>query len=195
MKYIITPARPMSWSSMSSFEYSPEQWYDNYVLGKKQSSREMTFGSMIDKKFQNDPTFLPEVERFPILQHGMKVLFADIPLIGFSDGYDPGKRLMDLKTGKKPWDKVRADATGQLSMYSLMLYIQDKVKPEDLELSIVWLPTKEYGDFTIDFRDDPVVPQYFYTTRSMVDILTFGKRIKDTYKLMQEYVENHDETP
>jgi len=197
VKYKITSERPLSYSAINLFSDpqwgSPEKWYDSYILGKRQTSREMTFGSMIDKRFQNDPTFLPEIQRYSVLQHEMKVMFADIPLIGYSDGWEPDTaRLMDLKTGKAPWTKKRANDTTQLTMYALMLYIQDKVKPEDISFTIVHLPTKENGDFSIGFRDDPVVPQYFHTKRIMEDLLLFGAHIKKTYAQMQEYVASRD---
>lgn len=184
--------RPLSWSAISSFEYSPEQWYTTYILGIRQESKELTFGSYVDTKLQNDPTFLPQVERYPIMQHGMRAaLKGVIPLIGYADGWcSTTLRLKDDKTGKKPWDQKRTDETGQLTMYAFLLYLTARIKPEDLRLFISWLPTVEQGDFSIGFRDDPVVPQIFETRRTMEDILEFGMRIKITLAAMEEYVIN-----
>lgn len=185
--------RPLSWSAISSFEYDPEQWYQNYVLGIRPTSKEMTFGSQVDKRLQEDPTFLPAVERYPIMQHEMRARLGKLELVGFADGFDrSGLRLKDDKTGKKAWDQARADETGQLSMYALLLWLTEKIQPEKLELSISWLPTKEMGDFTIQFRDDPVVPHIFYTRRTMRDILEFGQRINRVYKEMEAYAKAHN---
>lgn len=181
----------MSWSSISSFEWDPEQWYQSYIKGIRQESKELAFGSLVDKKLQDDPNYLSSVERYPIMQHGMKIMFDGIPLIGFADGYDPSAKILaDYKTGKKAWTQKRADETGQLTMYAFMLYLIDKVKPGDMVFRIVWLPTVESGDFSIQFKDDPVKPKVFNTTRSMLDILQFGQRIKKTLEEMQEYVDN-----
>lgn len=183
--------RPLSWSAISSWEFSPEQWYDKYVCGIKQESKEMAFGFWVDTKLQVDPLFLPQVERYPIMQHGMRVSFDGIPLIGYADGWDPDTlRLKDDKTGKKKWDKKRADETGQLTCYAFLLYLTEKIKPQDLQLYISWLPTVENGDFSIGFRDDPVVPVVLHTSRTMLDILQFGGRIKTTLALMEAYAQS-----
>lgn len=179
----------LSWSSISSFEWDKEQWYQSYIKGIRQESRELTFGSFVDKKLQDDPTFLPSVERYLIMQYEMRIMFDGIPLVGYADGYDPGKTLADYKTGKKAWTQKRADETGQLTMYAFMLYLIDKVRPGDMTFRIVWLPTVESGDFSIQFKDDPVKPKVFNTTRSMLDILQFGQKIKRMLEEMQEYVE------
>lgn len=179
----------LSWSSISSFEWDPEQWYQSYIKGIRQESKELFFGSFVDKKIQDDPNYLPAVERYPIMQHEMRIMFDGIPLVGFADGYDPGKTLADYKTGKKAWTQKRADETGQLTMYAFMLYLIDKVRPADMTFRIVWLPTVESGDFSIQFKDDPVKPKVFNTTRSMLDILQFGQRIKATLDAMQSYAQ------
>jgi hypothetical protein len=191
IKTIFNKDRPLSWSAISSFSYSPEQWFNSYYLKKKQSSPEMTFGSYVDKRFQTDAKFIPDVERFPRLQHGMKASLGLVPLIGYTDGYDFGdkKRIMDLKTGKRPWDQKRADETGQLTMYALLLFLTEGVNPEDVEFSIVWLPTSDQGNFSIGFRDNPVVPVRFVTKRTLVDILQFGRSLKKTMKEMEEYTQ------
>ena len=186
----------LSYSAINSFTTSysrtmtaPEQWYQSYILNKRQTSKELEFGSYVDKALQNDPTFLPQVERFPIMQHEMKIVFDGIPLGGLADAYHPeAKILADYKTGKTPWTQKKANESDQLTMYALLLYLTAQVKPSDMEFRIVWLPTQEQGDFTIGFRDDPVVPHVFHTKRSMLDILEFGKHIKATLEEMEKYV-------
>lgn len=183
--------RAMSWSMMSSFDYDPEQWYRTYVLNEKQESKEMTFGSWVDKKIQDDPTFLPSLTRYEKMQYKMKVMFSGIPLVGIPDGlnFTGVKKLADYKTGKKKWDKKRADETGQLTFYLLLLYITHKIKPEEFELYIHWLPTKDNGDFTITFVDDiDKNIKTIATKRTMVDLLKFGERIKETVDKMDAYL-------
>lgn len=184
--------RPLSWSALSSFEWSPEQWYRTYVLGEKPSSKEMDFGSVVDKKIQKDPTFLPTLPRYTHMQYPLKVVFNKIPLIGFPDGvcFDNGL-LADYKTGKKAWDQKRADETGQLTMYLFMIYAAKKLRPEQFKCFIHWLPTKENGDFTISFTDD-MEPVTIETKRTMQDVLAFGARINATVKAMNEYLKEHN---
>lgn len=195
--------RPLSWSAINLFSDpewgSPEKWYQSYVLGIRQSSPELIFGSMVDKKIQNDSSFIPSLPRYPLMQHKMNVMFGDIPLVGLPDGLCLDDFLLaDYKTGndKYPWTKKKADETGQLTMYLFLIYIAHKLSPEKFKLFIHWLPTKkeETGDFKtlISFRDDPVVPITFQTKRTMADILKFGGRIQKVWKEMQEYAANHE---
>lgn len=190
--YLITEDRPLSWSAISSFDWSAEQWYDKYILGIETTSPEMTFGSYVDKRLQTDPTYLPHVPRYPYMQHKMKTVFDGIPLTGVPDGLNfdtTPKELIDYKTGKSPWTQKKADETGQLTMYLLLLYLTEGMRPEEFDCAILWLPTAYAKDFKIDFRrpEDPELIT-FDTKRTMLDILKFGQRIKDTYALMQRYV-------
>lgn len=190
--YIVTEERPMSWSSISSFWWSEEQWYDSYILKIKSTSPEMEFGSYVDTRLQTDPEYLPHVPRYPLMQHKMRAVFNGIPLIGVPDGLDfdsSPKKLIDYKTGKAAWTQKKADETGQLTMYLLLLYLTEGMRPEEFACAIHWLPTAYSPRFTIDFRRprDPELIM-FDTTRSMLDILRFGQHIKDTYALMQQYV-------
>lgn len=188
--YAITDERPLSWSAISSFEWDAEQWYDTYILGIRQTSPEMTFGSYVDKQLQVDPTYLPHVPRYPHMQHKMKAVFDGIPLTGVPDGLDFEQFLLaDFKTGKNPWTQKKADETGQLTMYALLLFLTEGIRPEKWDCKILWLPTAYGPDFKIGFRnrDNPQLIT-FTTARTMVDILEFGQRIKSNYALMQRYV-------
>lgn len=192
--YEFLEGRAMSWSMMSSFEWDPEQWYQSYILGIRQTSKEMDFGSYVDKKIQSDPTFLPGLPRYEQMQYKMKAVYAGkIPLVGIPDGLNlkDKKELWDYKTGKAAWTKKRADDTGQLTFYLLLLFICHKHKPEEFECGIHWLPTREMGDFSIGFVEniDENIKS-FRTKRTMADLLEFCRRIEKTVKAMEDYVNN-----
>lgn len=197
--YKYSKKRPLSWSALSTFnnpdypEYSnPEKWYQRYIKDVKDTpSRELKFGKMIDEKLQNDPTFLPELERLPKMQFEMKAIYKNIHLIGYADGLDDEKyRLNDFKTGKTEWTQKRADKTGQLTMYLAMLYLMFGVKPEQFTCHIDWIPTVQHADLSIELIE-PVKVKTFYTKRTMADVLKFLSYIEKTAKAMQEYVDNH----
>lgn len=196
--------RPLSWSAISSFEWNKAQWYRKYVLKElPEDTPELLFGKAIDEKIQEDHKFLPELIRYPILQHKMTGTFNGIPLLGFGDTYrEPGvytnqkinnknalivstPAIRDYKTGRKPWTQKRADETGQLTIYLFMLYLEDKIQPEDVECYIDWLPT-HYVDGKIAFIE-PVTIHTFKTKRTMQQVLAFGQRIKDTWAAMEQY--------
>lgn len=204
LKTVFNESRPLSWSAISSFEWNPQQWYEKYVLKQyPEPTAELLFGGMVDKKIQSDPTFLPLLTRYPVEQFEMRATFNGIPLIGFSDAYQPRVRpakgrdsvcaaIRDYKTGRKAWDKKRADETGQLTLYAFFLYLMEKIKPEDVELYIDWLPT-HIKDGKICFIEDDhtkLVPQTFKTKRTMSQVLKFGQRINDTWIKMEEYCQH-----
>jgi hypothetical protein len=184
-------ARPLSPSAVNSFLYNPESWYETYILGKRQRSKEMDFGSMIDKRLETDPTFLPEVPRCPLLQHEMKCVFNGIHVVGKPDALDIDKFILrDFKTGKQKWDRKRADDSLQLTFYLLLVYIKYKIPPEKFRCYIDWLETKESGDFTIGFVDGMKV-KTFETKRTMRDLLSLGVKIKEVIKEMESYALAH----
>lgn len=188
--------RPLSWSAISSFEYDPEQWYCRYILNEKSpESKEMIFGKLIGKRLETEPTFLPMIERYSKMEYPFSVVFNGIKLVGYADTFcdKTFKKLGEYKTGKKSWDKKRVDTHGQIDMYCLMNYIQNKIRPEDVEIKLAWMPTQENGDFTMSFIE-PIEKniKIFSTKRNMSDILKFGARINETVIKMQEYVDKHN---
>lgn len=188
-----TIQRPLSWSALSSFTYDPEQWFNNYVLGKKDPpNKEMIFGKLIGEKLASDPTYLPEVPRLDKYEHELRVMFMGTPLVGYMDNYctKTKKKMHEFKTGKKAWDAKRVREHGQLDMYLLMHYITEKIPPEEMDVSLVWLPTRETGAFEIEFVE-PFAPKIFKAKRTMQDLLTFGARINETVKEMKKYCQEH----
>ena len=191
MIYAFLKNRPLSWSALSSFQYSPEQWYSRYILGEKQEDTpEMVFGKTVGERLASDPAYLPQVPRLSVFEHPMRCKFGKIPLVGYADTYEPKSKLYEYKTGKKEWDQKRADEHGQIDMYLLMHYLIEKVRPEDVEVKLMWLPTQQNGDFSISFIDENDV-KIFSTRRTLLQVLEFGQKISKTVKAMDEYIHTH----
>ena len=194
-KLTYNKSRPLSWSAISSFHYDPEQWYRKYVLREEDlPSQEMIFGKIIGSKLENDPTFLPQIPRHSKMEHGWTVVYKGIKLTGFADSFctKTNKKLLEFKTGKKAWDQKRVDEHGQLTMYCLMNFITNKIKPEEMEIQLVWMPTKETGDFKISFVE-PIEKniKIFTTKRTTLDMLKFIQYILDTTQQMEDYCKLH----
>jgi hypothetical protein len=194
--YKFLEKRPLSYSAVSCFADpqwgSPEKWYDTYILGKRQSSKELTFGTMIDKLIQEDPTFCPQLPRYPHMQYQLDVVYKDIPMTGKPDGLDLDNFILaDYKSGRNPWDKKKADTTEQLTAYLLFIYLKHKIAPEKFTCKIHWIPTKYTHDFKITYRDKDIVPVTFETKRTMLDLLKFMGKVESTVKAMQAYVRQH----
>ena len=201
-KIITWKKRPFSWSQMSSFEYSPDQWYRKYYLGEKQkTSAEMEFGKDVGERLASDPSFMPEVPRQKHMEYGVQVKLGDVELVGYFDSFndlpeDVVYPLHEYKTGKKPWDQKRADEHGQITFYCLLLWLAKKIRPEQVLATIHWMPTEEvdqsFKDFmngkrNIEFKKGGQVAS-FVTKRTMRDVLMFGARINQTIKEMEDYI-------
>lgn len=193
--------RPVSWSFFSSFEYDPEQWYRKYVLGKPdRPSPEMEFGKKFADSCEARRPLAP-VTLLSKVEQEFSTVFEGMPMIGFADTYDDvtKKAIGEFKTGVKPWDQKRVDDHGQITMYCLMNWLINKVRPEDTKLFLQWVPTRKIdqdgGDFSQhDYRVDfamPIKVHTFNTKRTMKDVVVFGARIKRLYKEMDEYCKNH----
>lgn len=188
--------KPLSWSAISSFKYSKQDWYEKYVLGIKPiETEEMKFGKMIGKKLETDPTFLPMIPRCGKMEHEFRAEWKGIPLIGFADSFNQvtSNQLKEYKTGRNKWDKRRVDEHGQLTMYCLMNYIMTKTKPEDVDISLTWMPTQRTEDGKIEFVPDiekKIIT--IKTKRTMAQILEFGALIEEIYRQMEAYVASRE---
>lgn len=191
MKYELDKKRALSWSAISSFEYDPEQWFDKYVLGKKQEETSaMLFGKQIGERLASDPTFMPEVPRLPVYEYKLTARIGDIPLIGYIDAFDKDiPALLEFKTGKK-WDRKKAESHGQIDLYCAMLWAMHKIHPGDLDIKLVWMETEQGGDFSTQFVKG-MKPVIFPLKKSMVDVLNMLVRVKKVYAQMLVYTDTH----
>jgi len=180
--------RPLSWSAISSFQFSKDQWYKKYILKQEQpESKEMAFGKKVADSFQTKNPLAPVI-LYPVVEQKLSVVFNYIPLTGYIDTYEPATHnFREFKTGKKAWDQKRANEHGQLAFYALCLYIIHKIPPKKYTIHLDWLPTQENGDFSISFVE-PLRIQSFQVKLTMADILNFGTTINKTVKAMEEYV-------
>lgn len=191
--------RPVSWSQISSFEYNPEQWYRRYFLCEEgEKTAELEFGSKIGNLLSSNPKYLPHVPRLDTFEFEFKTKIHGIEVIGYADSFDTKtfRALKEYKTGAKIWDQKRADNHGQITFYLLMNYLMHRVKPLEVDVEIVWLPTqkKDDKDFkrTVSFIE-PIkkTTKIFKTKRTMVQILEFSNKIKETREKMEAYIRSN----
>lgn len=187
--------RPLSWSSISSFEWNKEDWYKKYILGEKDpETEEMRFGKKFAQSIEDGTCSVKEL--MDALQkkkeQKFEVVFNGIPMIGYADAFcdEHFKNIDEVKTGVKKWDQKRADQHGQVTLYALFNFITNKIKPEDTTFKLYWVPTQRNGDFSISFVE-PIKVHVFKTKRTMSDIVQFGAYIKRIHKKMQEYIESY----
>lgn len=185
--------RPMSWSQLScwQFDKTRNEWFNRYILNQKSPE---TSALLFGKAFADSceaRTPLAPVTLYSVIEHPMEAVLGDIPLVGYADTYEPAQRLLgEFKTGAKAWDQKRVDTHGQLTFYTLLLWLIDKTRPEDVGIMLQWLPVVTTPQFTLDFKRDtdgnPTI-HTFNTTRTMADALRLGKEIQETRNEMEAY--------
>lgn len=191
--------RPLSWSAISSFDYDHEQWYQKYIMGVEQmSSPEMLFGKAFADSCELRKPLAP-VTMLSKMEHSFESIFNGIPLIGYADTIDEAtmRETGEYKTGVKQWDQKRADNHGQIKMYALQNYLNNKIRPEDCKFWLEWIPTKRIMqsngfNYSIEFDSKPAQVLRFNVKVTMQDILKFGSVIKSTVNEMEKYVQYHN---
>lgn len=182
--------RPLSWSAISSFEYSPEQWYKNYVLHEARTeSLAMVFGKKFAKSIEEGKPLAP-VEVYSEVEYPLDTTFNGIKMCGYVDTYEPHTKFREYKTARQIWTREKALTHGQLKMYALMIYLIHKVKPEDLQIHLDCIQTRDSGNFEISFIE-PIKVHSFEVKLTMKDILLFGAHIMRTTDNMQRYIKSY----
>ena len=189
----------ISWSSYNAFEnYDKEDWYQNYVLGNKsEPSNAMLFGQFIGEKLAINPDFLPEVSRPAIYEQELHAKLDKIMLVGHLDGltFEPKCELLEYKTSTNPnkWNQEAVNNWGQLTFYALLLYLNFKIKPEDIKMSLTAIIGQEEEDsFEITLPKEPII-KTFQTSRNLKDILVFGAELKVIHKKMTRFVASKED--
>lgn len=186
----------ISWSSMDSFiNYDKDEWYDKYVLGlETEPNPHIIAGRYIGERLSTDPTYLPEVPRPEEYEVELSAKLGTINIIGHLDGFsmNRSKKLLEYKTslsGKK-WTATSVAKWQQIDFYCLLIWLTYKIRPEDLEITLTYIPVKQLGSFDIVRSDEPIVT--YKTKRTLGQILTFGAKIKKIHAEMTKYVQTHE---
>lgn len=187
--------KPLSWSSIASFQYNKESWYKKYILKEKQEdSEQMLFGKAVGSALANDKNFLPEVPRYSVFEKELKAKIGDIKLIGYLDSFDPEtKAFIEYKTSsnKKKWTKKTAQEHGQILLYLFLIWKNYGIPPENVDVSLIYIPVNDKGDFSMEISPDEEI-QIFEVNHTTVEVLRFAQFIKDIYKEMQLYTAEHE---
>lgn len=185
--------RPLSHSQLASFEYSPEQWFNTYVLGKRtKATPAMEFGSLVGDSIGTEKSMVPHLRPPGVKEYELRANLDDIFLVGYADHYCPETlTLHENKTSDNPkrWTQAKVDKHPQLDMYALLLYLQDQVTPEDLTMQLNFIPVERGGDMIYRMPEQPIY-HGFETRRTTQHIIDYVRYVQDTVKKMKEYVKD-----
>jgi len=186
--------RPVSWSQLNSWKYNKQQWFNSYILGERfEPNAGMIFGNVVGDTLGlgRKKSMVPNLEKDlkGDKEHKLVVKMNGNTLIGYCDHYCPEKLILNenkTSQNKLRWNQKAVDDHGQLTMYTLMIMLRDKVKPEDIEIWLNYVPVfnRPFGGMHIP---DPDEFYRYQTTRTSVQCLNFGAMIQKTLIEMEKY--------
>lgn len=183
------PRPYMSWSGLNLWERSPKQFIKHYFYGEAGfENAAMRFGremaERLDSKEDHDDEVLNMVATIlpgnGHTEYPLEVPFLDygIDLFGKFDNWHPKTRILrERKTGKIPWNQMKANTHGQLAFYAFMLWLEKKKLPKEIWLD--WIETEEAERGVITLTG---AIKSFRVNISMIDIFKMGARIKRAAK-------------
>ena len=186
--------RPISWSSISQWEYDKRIWARKYLDGiTEPATPAMLFGKQVGEAIASNPLFLPKLPRGSVFEYEARATIGKVSLLGFLDSFSPNEpTVYEYKTSQKDttWSQKKCDNFGQISMYVLLLYLQDKIHPKDLIIKLSAIPVRSKNDFSMEINNDLPI-QTFETKRTMSDILRFSKYILEVVSDMKEFAKSY----
>ena len=184
--------RDVSWSQLSSWMYSKDQWANKYIFDKEEPANQaMLFGNVVGDTLGLEHSMVPSLNPHLI---GTKEFELRVPmnghnLVGFCDHFCLDFNVLnENKTSQKSdrWTQKLVDLHDQITMYNLMLYLKHKIKPEQVKNFLNFIPVFESGDFKLRVEDKF---HRFETKRSLKQCLMFGATIGKILKDMEAYAE------
>lgn len=176
----------------------PEKYVETYMYGgKKFISKAMAFGTEMHNVIETDEStgnieidlFVSDLPKFPEgqdlreveMHRVLKIGKEETPLLGKIDRLKSDHTAFkDWKTGKIPWTQAKVDKDEQLTFYCMLIWIDKKILPGDIE--IVWIPTEEDENGNLKITGEIV---RFHTTRKMSDVLNMMVDCRRVWKQIQ----------
>ena len=182
--------RPLSYSQLSCWEWSHEDWYQNYIKNKPRGkSAAMEIGNVIGDSIGTPQSLVPELNPPGQKEYPLTAQLGDIYIVGYCDHWCPDTlELNENKTAVNPkkWTKSSVDKHGQLTMYCLMLFLRYGIPPEDVKIYLNYIRVIEGADMRY-YLPNPVEFKRFETKRTGEQLVEYTKYIQQTVANMNDY--------
>lgn len=208
----------LSFSSMATFEMSPEKWVRQYIYGEKQRiTRNMSFGSKLAYAMENDelsgdPALDIMMSKLPKLDQADKIVEDEEKGIEIFYPHDGKKYVVPFLVDKKIKIPLVAKPDSAKNDYSKFIEYKtstrlwtEKMVSESGQLSFyataIWLKTGKIPEdielvcVVVKYNEDgSLTPtgemKVYKTKRTMVDIIKMCARMRRAWLGIQKLCEN-----
>lgn len=190
----------LSYSQISLFKRSQQEYYENYILGKRFDGNEYTeFGSNVgealeennfDKFSENETKILKQVTRLDEFERKTTLKYEGFYIVGYIDSMKSDySKIIDYKTGglKKEF-QYSDDSYTQLHLYALSLRQETGVTPKEAVVEFIRRGGNAFrGEKLIVANEQPlkieVNIEYERLREVYNDTLNTAKAIEKFYKI------------
>ena len=190
----------LSYSQLSLFKRSKEEYYENYILGKKFEGNEYTdFGSKVGEALENnnfdnftekESNVLKKVKRLDEFERPTFLNYEGFYVMGFIDTNSLDYfKIIDYKTGGKNKEKeYLKDEYTQLHLYALSLRQETGVTPTEASVEFIRRGGNAFrGEKLIVANEEPITIKidinYNKLKKVYWETLRTAKEIEQFYKL------------
>lgn len=183
----------ISWSQFDLFNKSPREYWKRYALNEDRSANKyFSKGEEFAKTMEGQETednilkaIMHVVPKFCQLEHKVEVnLINGEKMLSILDSCDLNENdFYEYKTGKEPWNQIRAEKHEQLMFYSLSLYIKSGRKTVP-NCTLIWVETEEVDKkliYTGNIEEFPVK----YTVKQLE---RFENKVIKTIEAIEDFI-------
>jgi hypothetical protein len=143
-----------------------------------------------DPMLEHLRTFLPH---YQYQEYEIVVPFRGLTLVMHLDGLNTDPiHLAEYKTGvQKSWDQERVDKHEQLSWYALGIHLKFGVRPEDIPITLSYMPT--VWPMNVPMPRPTGEIENFQTKRGLLECVQIGKKIVTAWNQIEKFYESERE--
>jgi hypothetical protein len=187
----MTPRNYLSFTQMQLFERSPERYRQVYLDGEEQfENGAMRLGKRIHDATETDEStddpfidmVVSSLPKLDSMNFEIEGTLNGVPLYGKLDSFNSKtkKAFKEYKTGRTAWTQKKVDSCDQITFYCSLIYAKYGIRPEGLDIELVYLPT--------DYNDEGIIeptgeqPARFKTHRNFIDLMKISSRQKNSWE-------------
>lgn len=186
----MTPRPYLSYTQMSLWERSPERYKEIYLEdGRIPINRGMAYGKQIATALESgedgndilNSLVIASIPKLNAMEYPIEAELNGVPLYGKLDSFNSKtkKAFKEYKTGRSPWTQKLVDGNDQITFYCTLIYARYGLRPEGLDIELVYIPTDYNGQGQIEPTGKI---ERFKTRRNFIEIMKMSARQKKAWE-------------